>query len=110
VEGGLQQGLQPGGRGVRGVEQVEHLGAGRVELAHWGVGVGRVQDRCMYKWNVLLNVWPALAGGQPCHFRDTYYTKSAPEMMMIPPQVIPEATTLSTYEGDKRNMSFTDVR
>lgn len=34
VEEGLQQRLQPGGRRVRGVEQVEDLRAGRTQVAH----------------------------------------------------------------------------
>lgn len=36
VEKGLQQGLQSGGWGVGRVKQVENLGAGWMELIHWG--------------------------------------------------------------------------
>lgn len=36
MEKRLQQGLQSGGRGVGRVKQVENLGAGWMELIHWG--------------------------------------------------------------------------
>lgn len=42
VESPLQQGLQTGGRWVRGVEQVVHLLAGRPQLENWGREGGEV--------------------------------------------------------------------